>query len=194
MQCRQKNCIKGAHGKGRKRKFHKQESKTTKQSVTPTFVRHDFPAVMTIAAGKIGLTLPPPFSPKLACGLCTRFHSQSKPLQVVYVAPAIVHDGVHQHLTARMGGNCSGKAVGDTWPQSYMWHINLPVLLTVLWVFQHFTSLLEGRHVLVRTNECNAKAYINRQDRFCSTALLTLMELVLGIRAPAVFESHSRPQ
>ena len=46
-------------------------------------------------------------------------------------------------------------------------------------VLQHFLTLVQGRHVLVRTDNRTTVAYINRQGRVRSTALLKIAENLL---------------
>lgn len=74
------------------------------------------------------------------------------------------------------GGTCLGRAIGGVWPPGEERHINLLELQAVFLVLQHFSPLLEGRHVLVRTDNRTTVAYINRQGGVHSAALLVMAE------------------
>lgn len=74
------------------------------------------------------------------------------------------------------GGTCLGRAIGGVWPPGEDRHINLLELQAVFLVLQHFSHLLGGRHVLVRTDNRTTVAYINRQGGVHSAALLAMAE------------------
>ncbi|XP_010863572.2 uncharacterized protein LOC105006635 [Esox lucius] len=70
----------------------------------------------------------------------------------------------------RWGGVCLGRAVGGVWPPGTR-HINLLELDMVLLVLMHFSNLVEGRNVLIRSDNRATVAYINRQGGVRSPAL-----------------------
>ena len=72
------------------------------------------------------------------------------------------------------GGTCLERAIGGGWPLTETRHINLLELRAVVLVLQHFK--LQGRHVLVRSDNRTTVAYINRQGGVRSAALLGTAE------------------
>ena len=72
------------------------------------------------------------------------------------------------------GGMCQSQVVGGEWPEPPSLHINCLELSTVLKVLKHFASLLIDKHVVVRTDNMTAAAYINRQGGVRSARLLEI--------------------
>ncbi|KAK5932172.1 hypothetical protein CgunFtcFv8_003898 [Champsocephalus gunnari] len=70
------------------------------------------------------------------------------------------------------GGTCMSQAVGGQWPPHMSLHINALELLAVWRVIQHFAPLLWNHHVMIRTDNKTAAAYINRQGGVRSAQLL----------------------
>ncbi|KAK5905122.1 hypothetical protein CesoFtcFv8_006620 [Champsocephalus esox] len=70
------------------------------------------------------------------------------------------------------GGTCMSQAVGGQWPPHMSLHINVLELLAVWRVIQHFAPLLWNHHVMIRTDNKTAAAYINRQGGVRSAQLL----------------------
>ncbi|KAF0027027.1 hypothetical protein F2P81_019768 [Scophthalmus maximus] len=82
------------------------------------------------------------------------------------------------------GGMCQAQVIGGTWPEPPTHHINFLELSTVLKVLHHFAPLLRDQHVLVRTDNKTAAAYINRQGGVRSARLLeTARSLLLWAHA-----------
>lgn len=77
------------------------------------------------------------------------------------------------------GGMCHSHVVGGKWPQPPSLHINCLELSTVLKVLKHFAPLLRDKHVLVRTDNMTAAAYINRQGGVRSARLLEIARSLL---------------
>ena len=66
--------------------------------------------------------------------------------------------------TRGWGTICRGMAVNGLWSASQAkLHINVLELLTVLLALRHFLSMLSRQHVLVRSDNTSAIAYINRR-------------------------------
>lgn len=58
----------------------------------------------------------------------------------------------------------SGRTVNGTWdPRLAQSHINILELWAVFYALKHFLTFLQGRHVLVKTDNTTVVAYINRQ-------------------------------
>ena len=76
------------------------------------------------------------------------------------------------------------QAVGGQWPAHMSLHINVLELLSVRRVIQYFAPLLRNQHVLIRTDNKAAAAYINRQGGVRSAQLLnTARPLLIWARA-----------
>ena len=81
--------------------------------------------------------------------------------------------------------------MGGCWPRTEARHSNLLELQAVRLVLQHFKPLIQGKHVLVRSDNRTTVAYINRQGGTSSIALLIAAEslwmwvsqIVLSLRA-----------
>ncbi|XP_045919663.1 uncharacterized protein LOC123979658 [Micropterus dolomieu] len=74
------------------------------------------------------------------------------------------------------GGTCLARAVGGVWSPGESRHIDQLELQAVFLVLQHHKGLVQGRHVLVRTDNRTTVSYIIRQGGVRSAALLTLAE------------------
>ncbi|KAL6475051.1 hypothetical protein MHYP_G00160910 [Metynnis hypsauchen] len=62
------------------------------------------------------------------------------------------------------GATLMGRAVNGMWPpQLSQAHINYLELLAVFLAVKHFRKLLQGQHVLIKTDNSTVVAYINRQ-------------------------------
>ncbi|KAL0176031.1 hypothetical protein M9458_028361, partial [Cirrhinus mrigala] len=62
------------------------------------------------------------------------------------------------------GAVCNGHAASGVWTGSRLpWHINCLELLTVLLALKRFRPLIQGKHVLVRSDNTATVAYINLQ-------------------------------
>ena len=62
------------------------------------------------------------------------------------------------------GATMSGRTVNGTWnPRLAQAHINILELWAVFFALKHFLCFLQGRHVLVKTDNTTVVAYINRQ-------------------------------
>ena len=88
----------------------------------------------------------------------------------------LLHHGVHRCIRDRMGGTCLERAIGGGWPLTETRHINLLELQAVVLVLQHCKPLLQGKHVLVMSDNRTTEAYINRQDGVSSAALFSAAE------------------
>ncbi|XP_034723628.1 uncharacterized protein LOC117942325 [Etheostoma cragini] len=77
------------------------------------------------------------------------------------------------------GGMCESQVVGGVWPPPPLPHINCLELSTVLKVLKHFTPMVTGRHVVVRTDNITAAAFINRQGGIRSARLLEIARCLL---------------
>ncbi|KAI2653489.1 ORF V: Enzymatic polyprotein [Labeo rohita] len=64
------------------------------------------------------------------------------------------------------GATCNGQAASRVWtgPRLF-WHINCLELLAVLLALRRFRSMIQGKHVLVRTDNTTTVAYINHHVR-----------------------------
>ncbi|XP_033980402.1 uncharacterized protein LOC117477766 [Trematomus bernacchii] len=80
---------------------------------------------------------------------------------------------------AGWGGTCMSQAVGGQWPAHMSLHINVLELISVWRVIQHFAPLLFNQHVLIRTDNRAAAAYINRQGGVRSAQLLSTARRLL---------------
>ncbi|KAI2650818.1 Transposon Ty3-G Gag-Pol polyprotein [Labeo rohita] len=62
------------------------------------------------------------------------------------------------------GATCNGQAASGVWtgPRLF-WHINCLELLAVLLALRRFQSMIQGKHVLVRSDNTVTVAYINHQ-------------------------------
>ncbi|KAI2644097.1 enzymatic polyprotein [Labeo rohita] len=66
--------------------------------------------------------------------------------------------------TTGWGTICNGHAALGIWTgPRLLWHINCLELLTVLLALKRFRPLVQGKHVLVRTDDTATVAYINHQ-------------------------------
>ena len=74
------------------------------------------------------------------------------------------------------------RTIGGVWLSGENRHINLLELQVVLLVFQHILTLVQGRHVLVKTDNCTTVAYINRHGEVQSAALLKMAENQTAVR------------
>ncbi|XP_075948231.1 uncharacterized protein LOC142950206 [Anarhichas minor] len=62
------------------------------------------------------------------------------------------------------GATMLGRTVNGTWdPRQAQMHVNLLELWAVFYALKHFQTFLQGRHVLVKTDNTTVVAYINRQ-------------------------------
>ena len=93
----------------------------------------------------------------------------------------------------RMGGTCLERAIGGGWPLTETRHINLLELPAVVLLLQHCKPLLQGTHVLVRSDKRTTVAYINRQDGVGSAALLSAAENLWLWASENVFISEGPP-
>lgn len=79
------------------------------------------------------------------------------------------------------GALCQGWAVNGRWSASQAkLHINVLELLTVLLALRHFLVLLRDQHVLVRSDNTSAIAYINRQGGVRSRPLCYIANRLLS--------------
>ena len=77
------------------------------------------------------------------------------------------------------GATMMGRAVNGTWSRDLAQaHINLLELWAVFLALKHFLQFIQGRHVLVKTDNSTVVAYINRQG---GTRSLKLHELAREI-------------
>ncbi len=96
------------------------------------------------------------------------------------------------------GPVCQGRPAHGTWMEAQRgWHINRLELLAVFLALQHFSRLLNGRHVLVRTENTTVVSYLNHQGgirshplcRLARNVLLWTQNRFLSIRAVHVPEN-----
>ncbi|KAL0153588.1 hypothetical protein M9458_051068 [Cirrhinus mrigala] len=83
------------------------------------------------------------------------------------------------------GAVCNGQAASGVWlcPR-LLWHINCLELLTVLLALRRFRPLIQGKHVLVRSDNTATVAYINHQGGVRSFRMSQLARhLLLSLRA-----------
>ncbi|KAI2665918.1 Transposon Ty3-G Gag-Pol polyprotein [Labeo rohita] len=78
------------------------------------------------------------------------------------------------------GAVCNGQAASGVWtgPQLH-WHINCLELLAVLLALRRFRPLIQGKHVLVRSDNTATVAYINHQGGVCSFRMSKLAHHLL---------------
>ena len=70
------------------------------------------------------------------------------------------------------GAVCEGRGVNGLWSATEAAsHVNVLELRTVVLALRHFLPRLSGQHVLVRTDNTAALAYINRQGGVRSQSL-----------------------
>jgi len=93
----------------------------------------------------------------------------------------------------RMGGTCLERAIGGGWPLTETRHINLLELRAVVRLLQYCKPLLQGKHVLVRSDNRTTEAYINRQDGVSSAALFSAAENLWLWASENVFISKGPP-
>ena len=106
--------------------------------------------------------IPVPPGIRLLLGRWTtvQFLSQGKPLRSLPPSITVTTDASLQGW----GGHCEGKMVRGEWGSRAMLpHINIMEFQAVLLSLQHFRPLLQGRTVLIRTDNVTVAAYINRQ-------------------------------
>src|SRR4029434_1902600 len=90
--------------------------------------------------------------------------------------------------TKGWGAVCEGRSVNGVWSVTEVAsHINVLELRTVVLALQHFLPRLSGQHVLVRTDNPVALAYINRQGGVHSQSLHHWGD------SPAPMGSEARP-
>ena len=77
------------------------------------------------------------------------------------------------------GGVLRDLHVGGLWPPNESRHINILELLTVKLVLTHFQSQIQGRHVLVRSDNTATCAYLNRQGGVKSPRLRSIASEIL---------------
>lgn len=78
------------------------------------------------------------------------------------------------------GATMLGRAVNGTWdPRLAQAHINLLELWAVFFALKHFLQFLQGRHVLVKTDNTTVVAYINRQGGTRSLQLHRLAQKII---------------
>ncbi|KAL0152428.1 hypothetical protein M9458_052151, partial [Cirrhinus mrigala] len=84
------------------------------------------------------------------------------------------HVSCERH-TIVWGAVCNGHAASRVWTGPRLhWHINCLELLTVLLALRRFRPLIQGKHVLVRSDNTATVAYINHQGSvhsFCISQL-----------------------
>ncbi|KAI2647480.1 ORF V: Enzymatic polyprotein [Labeo rohita] len=62
------------------------------------------------------------------------------------------------------GATCNGQAASGVWTGPRLhWHINCLELLAVLLALRRFRPMIQGKHVLVRSDNTATVAYINHQ-------------------------------
>ncbi|KAK5902612.1 hypothetical protein CesoFtcFv8_007851 [Champsocephalus esox] len=74
------------------------------------------------------------------------------------------------------GGTCQKRAIGGRWALTESRHSNLLELRAVVFVLRHFRPLIQGEHVMVRSDNSTTVAYINKQGGVRSATLLTTAE------------------
>ncbi|KAI2647955.1 Transposon Ty3-G Gag-Pol polyprotein [Labeo rohita] len=73
------------------------------------------------------------------------------------------------------GAVCNGQAASGVWTgPRLLWHINCLELLAVLLALKRFRPLVQGKHVLVRSDNTATVAYINHQGGVRSFRMLRL--------------------
>ncbi|XP_059381433.1 uncharacterized protein LOC132116575, partial [Carassius carassius] len=78
------------------------------------------------------------------------------------------------------GAVCQGRPAHGVWTAAQRsWHINKLELLAVFLALQYFSSLLTGRHVLLRTDNTAVVAYLNHQGGLRSRPLCRLARRIL---------------
>ncbi|KAK7907218.1 hypothetical protein WMY93_015830 [Mugilogobius chulae] len=78
------------------------------------------------------------------------------------------------------GATLSGRVVNGTWsPRFAQMHINVLELWAVFLGLRHFLQFLQGRHVLVKTDNATVVAYINRQGGTRSLRLHKLAQKII---------------
>lgn len=76
---------------------------------------------------------------------------------------------------------CNGMAVNGRWsPMQSKVHINVLELFPVMLALRHFLPMLKGQHVLVRSDNTSAIAYINRQGGIRSRPLFQVANHLLS--------------
>ncbi|KAK9957701.1 hypothetical protein ABG768_011924, partial [Culter alburnus] len=79
------------------------------------------------------------------------------------------------------GAVCEGRIAKGKWPVSLQnAHINFLELLTVFLALKHFVQFLKNHHVLIRSDNTTAVAYINRQGGTRSPQLHSLAQKLIG--------------
>ncbi len=92
-------------------------------------------------------------------------------------SPRDCHDGC---VIDGLGAVCQGRPAHGTWTEAQRgWHINRLELLAVFLALQHFSRLLNGRHVLVRMDNTTVVSYLNHQGGLRSRTLCRLARNVL---------------
>ncbi|KAL0196765.1 hypothetical protein M9458_005305, partial [Cirrhinus mrigala] len=83
------------------------------------------------------------------------------------------------------GAICNGQAASGVWTGPRLhWHINCLELLAVLLALRRFRPLIQGKHVLVRSDNTATVAYINHQGGVRSFHMSQLARhLLLSLRA-----------
>ncbi|KAL0198643.1 hypothetical protein M9458_007183, partial [Cirrhinus mrigala] len=78
------------------------------------------------------------------------------------------------------GATCNGQAASGVWtgPRLF-WHINCLELLAVLLALRRFRPMIQGKHVLVRSDNTATVAYINHQGGVCSFRMSQLARHLL---------------
>jgi len=74
------------------------------------------------------------------------------------------------------GGTCLKRAIGGRWALTEFRDSDLLELRAVVLVLRDFMPLIQGRHVMVRSNNSTTVAYINKQGGVRSASLLTTAE------------------
>ncbi|KAI2646378.1 ORF V: Enzymatic polyprotein [Labeo rohita] len=83
------------------------------------------------------------------------------------------------------GAICNGQAAFGVWTgPRLLWHINCLELLAVLLALRRFRPLIQGKHVLVRSDNTATVAYINHQGGVRS---FRMSQLDLGLYVPLTF-------
>ncbi|XP_051535281.1 uncharacterized protein LOC127429940 [Myxocyprinus asiaticus] len=93
------------------------------------------------------------------------------------------------------GAVCNGHTAAGllTGPRLH-WHINCLELLAILLALTRFWPLIQGKHVLVQTDNTTTVAYVNRQGSLRSRCMSQLIRsLLLESAALQVTSSHSHP-
>ncbi len=87
---------------------------------------------------------------------------------------------VHGCSTMGWGATYNGHAVSGLWSGPHLhWHINYLKLLTIRLALGRFKMLLQGKHVLVRTDNTATVVYINHQGGLRSRHMLQLARHLL---------------